>query len=173
MLLVREINESGPWSFSYGDVFVIDTKGQEPSLANRKILLLESSSDVPAAIAADEPFSNRVCAVSVGSARFLKRAWVASAYNALSMLFQAWLIWGLRGQSGRVERGSCLFTLASFTHCYTVCWDLCSCFVRLNGILAVLVMGCASTMAGWALVYLCQENPLELFVLLAVSNEAL
>ena len=60
----------------YISIFIIDTKGQEPSLANKKILLLESSSDVPSAVAPDRPFSNRVCAISVGSARFLKRACV-------------------------------------------------------------------------------------------------
>ena len=46
--------------------------GREPSLSNRKILLLESNPSAPRPVSADDPYSNRVSALSLGSVELMR-----------------------------------------------------------------------------------------------------
>lgn len=47
--------------------------GQTPSLSSKRVLLLESSISQPPLTTADNPYSNRVCSLSLGSVELLKR----------------------------------------------------------------------------------------------------
>ena len=47
--------------------------GQSPTLSGKRVLLLESGTISAPSVSAEQPYSNRVCALSLGSVEFLKR----------------------------------------------------------------------------------------------------
>ena len=47
-------------------------KGQTPVMSNSRILLLESGDKTPPTITPTQHYSNRVCALSLGTVQFLK-----------------------------------------------------------------------------------------------------
>ena len=58
------------------DIYLFRLAGQSSAMAEKKVLLLESGAISAPAVSTEQPYSNRVCALSMGSVKFLERTYV-------------------------------------------------------------------------------------------------